>query len=114
MKQLKRDYALGAILTRHFFANETYFHLFLLAYHLVTWFKRLCLPPEFQTATLQTLRPQILFMPAQLRRTDNRPHLILPWGGRRGAAWKTKSSGSNSNTLILQAGFRLKRTLTGR
>jgi hypothetical protein len=29
IKQLKRDYALGSIPTRHFFANETYFHLLL-------------------------------------------------------------------------------------
>ena len=36
--------SLGSIPTRHFFANETYFHLLLLAYNLVNWFKRLCLP----------------------------------------------------------------------
>lgn len=88
IKQLKGDYALGAIPTRHFFANETYFHLLLLAYNLVNWFKRLCLPPEFQSATLQTLRHQILLMPAQLRRTDNRPRLVLPSSGSREAAWK--------------------------
>jgi hypothetical protein len=82
------DSALGAIPTRHCFANETYCHLLRLAYTLVTWFKRLCLPPEFQNATLQTLRHQILFMPAQLRRTDNRPHLVLPSSGMREAAWK--------------------------
>jgi hypothetical protein len=29
IKQLKGDYALGSIPTRHFFANETYFHLLL-------------------------------------------------------------------------------------
>jgi hypothetical protein len=48
IRQLKGDYALGHIPGRHFFANETYFHLLLLAYNLVNWFKRLCLPPEFQ------------------------------------------------------------------
>ena len=37
-------------------ADETYFDLLLLAYNLINWFKRLCLPPEFQNATLQTLR----------------------------------------------------------
>ena len=88
IKQLKGDYALGSIPTRHFFANETYFHLLLLAYNLVNWFKRLCLPPDFQNATLQTLRHRILLMPAQLRRTDNRPRLVLPASGPREAAWK--------------------------
>jgi len=88
IKQLKGDYALGSIPTRYFFANETYFHLLLLAYNLVNWFKRLCLPPEFQNATLQTVRQRILLMPAQLRRTDNRPRLLLPVSGPREAAWK--------------------------
>jgi hypothetical protein len=88
IKQLKGDYALGSIPTRYFFANETYFHLLLLAYNLVNWFKRLCLPPEFQHATLQTLRQRILLMPAQLRRSDNRPRLLLPASGPREAAWK--------------------------
>jgi Transposase DDE domain group 1 len=83
IKQLKGDYALGSIPTRHFFANETYFHLLLRAYNLINWFRRLCLPPEFQHATLQTLRHRILLMPAQLRRTDNRPRLILPASGAR-------------------------------
>jgi len=88
IKQLKGDYALGRIPTRHFFANETYFHLLLLAYNLINWFKQLCLPPEFQRATLQTLRHKILLMPAQLRRTNNRPRLALPASGPREAAWR--------------------------
>jgi hypothetical protein len=88
IRQLKGDYALGSIPTRHFFANETYFHLLLLAYNLVNWFKRLCLPDDLQNATLQTLRHRIFLMPAQLHRTANRPRLILPASGRREAAWK--------------------------
>ena len=88
IRELKGDYPLGKIPTRHFFANEAYFHLLLLAYNLVNWFKRLCLPPEFQTATLQTLRNRILLMPAQLLRTDNRPRLAMPTSGPREIAWK--------------------------
>jgi len=88
IRHLKSDYALGSIPTRHFFANETYFHLLLLAYNLVNWFKRLCLPPELQTATLQTLRHRILLMPAQVLRTGNRPRLVLPASGAREAAWR--------------------------
>jgi hypothetical protein len=87
IRQLKGEYALGSIPTRHFFANETYFHLLLLAYNLVNWFKRLCLPPEFQQATLQSVRQRILLMPAQLRRTHNRPRLAMPASGPREAAW---------------------------
>jgi hypothetical protein len=88
IKQLKGDDALGSIPTRHFFANETYFHLLLLAYNLVNWFRRLCLPEEYQRATLQTLRNKILLMPAQLLRTGNRPRLALPASGTRQAAWE--------------------------
>jgi hypothetical protein len=88
IKQLKGDYALGSIPTRHFMANETYFHLLLLAYNLVNWFKRLCLPPDLQNATLHTLRHKILLMPAQLRRVENRPSLTLPASGPREAAWR--------------------------
>lgn len=88
IKQLKGDYALGSLPTRHFFANETYCHLLLLAYNLVNWFKRLCLPEELHHATLQTLRNHILAMPAQLLRTGHRPRLALPASGPREAAWK--------------------------
>lgn len=88
IKQLKGDYALGSIPTRHFFANETYFHLLLLTYNLINWFKRLCLPQDFQNATLQTLRHKILLMPAQLRRVGNRPSLALPASGPGEAAWR--------------------------
>jgi hypothetical protein len=88
IKQLKGDYALGRIPTGHFFANETYFHLLLIAYNLINWFKRLCLPPEFQNATLQTLRHKILLMPAQLRKAGNRPSLSLPASGPREGAWR--------------------------
>jgi hypothetical protein len=87
IRQLKGDYALGHIPGHHFFANETYFHLLLLAYNLVNWFKRLCLPQEFHNATLQTLRQQILLMPAQLVHTGNRARLNLPASGRREVAW---------------------------
>ena len=59
IREVKGDYPLGKIPTRHFFANDAYFHLLLLAYNLVNWFKRLCLPREFQTATLDTLRDRI-------------------------------------------------------
>jgi Transposase DDE domain group 1 len=88
IRELKGDYPLGKIPTRHFLANEAYLHLLLLAYSLVNWFKRLCLPSEFQSATLDTLRNRILLMPAQLLRSGNRPRLAMPTSGRRENAWK--------------------------
>ncbi|MGH7966246.1 MAG: IS1380 family transposase [Candidatus Binatia bacterium] len=88
IKQLNGEYALGSSPTRHFFANETDFHLLLLTDNLINWFKRLCLPQECQNATLQTLRHKILLMPAQLRRVGNRPSLALPASGPGEAAWR--------------------------
>lgn len=88
IKQLKGDYALGCIPCRHFLVNETYFHLLLLAYNLINWFKRLCLPAELHPATLESIRQKVLLMPAQLRRAGNRPALALPASGSREAAWR--------------------------
>jgi len=78
IKELKEDYPLAKIPTKHFRANETYFHLLLFAYNLVNWFKRLCLPSEFQNMTLKTLRTQMLLVPGELVRTDNKPVLKFP------------------------------------
>jgi hypothetical protein len=88
IRELKGGYHLGKIPTHHFLANETYFQLLLLAYNLVNWFKRLCLPAEFQSATLATLRNDIFLMPAQLLRAGNRPRLTMPTSGPREGAWK--------------------------
>ena len=78
IRELKGDYPLGRVPTKHFFANEAYFHLLLLAYNVMNWFKRFCLPEECCTMTLGTLRSRILLAPAQLTRSDNRPTLQLP------------------------------------
>jgi hypothetical protein len=78
IKELKEDYPLAKIPTKHFRANETYFHLLLFAYNLMNWFKRLCLPMEFQNMTLKTLRTQMILVPGELVRTQNKPVLKFP------------------------------------
>lgn len=78
IRELKEDYPLGKIPTKYFSANEAYFHILLFSYNLINWFKRLCLPEEFQNLTLKTLRARLLLTPAELTRTDNRPTLKLP------------------------------------
>jgi len=78
IKELKGDYPLGKIPTKHFAANEAYFHTLLFSYNLINWFKRLCLPTEFHNMTLKTLRARLLLIPGELIRTDNRPTLKLP------------------------------------
>jgi len=78
IKELKGDYPLGKIPTKHFAANETYFHTLLFSYNLINWFKRLCLPKGFQNMTLKTLSARLLLIPGELVKTKNKPTLKLP------------------------------------
>lgn len=78
IKELKSDYPLAKIPTKHFAANEAYFHILLFSYNLINWFKRLCLPAEVQNMTLNTLRSRLLLVPGVLVKSDNRPTLKLP------------------------------------
>ena len=78
IRELKGDYPLGKIPTKHFSANESYFHILLFSYNLINWFKRLCLPMEFQNMTLKTLKSRLLLIPGELTRSRNRPTLKLP------------------------------------
>jgi hypothetical protein len=83
IRELKYAYALGKIPTNDFQANEAFFQVVLLAYNLLNWFKRLCVPPHLQRATLQRLRQRLFVVPAQLVRPDGIPTLHLapsyPW-----------------------------------
>ena len=78
IKELKHDYPLAKIPTKYFQANEAYFHILLFAYNLLNWFKRLCLPKEYHTLTLSTLRYRLLLIPGEFVRSGNRPILKLP------------------------------------
>lgn len=78
IRELKGDYPLAKIPTKHFQANAAFFHILLFSYNLVNWFKRLCLPDEYQPMTLGTLRSRLLLIPAELTRSGNRPTLKLP------------------------------------
>lgn len=78
IKELKHDYFLTKIPTRSFMANTSYFHILMLTYNLINWFKRLCLPREFQNKTINTIRSQLIFIPAELTRSQNKPTLKLP------------------------------------
>ena len=75
IKELKESYPLGKIPTKHFTANETYFHILLFSYNLINWFKRLCLPKEFRNLTLKTLRTRFLLILGELTKTNNKPTL---------------------------------------
>jgi hypothetical protein len=79
IKELKADYPLAKIPTGQFAANEAYFHLLLLAYNLVNWFQRLCLPTQYHSVTLGTLRRRLLTIPGEFIHARQGPTLRLPY-----------------------------------
>ena len=78
IKELKADYPLAKIPTGQFAANEAYFHLLLVAYNLVNWMKRLCLPPAYHTMMLSTLRPRLFMLLAEFVRLSAGQTLRFP------------------------------------
>lgn len=78
IRSLKEDYPFATAPTGNFAANALYTELSLLAYNIVVWFKRLCLPEEWQDYTIATLRHRLLLIPGIFTRTHNRPRLKLP------------------------------------
>lgn len=78
IRTLKDDYPFGKAPTQSFQANAFYAELSLLAYDIVVWFKRLCLPEDWQSLTVETLRRRLLLIPGNFTRTGNRPELKLP------------------------------------
>lgn len=78
IRTLRDDYPFGTAPTGNFAANALYTELSLLAYNIVIWFRRLCLPEDWQSYTVATLRHRLLLIPGVFTRTDNRPTLKLP------------------------------------
>lgn len=74
----KEDLSFGKAVVHYFPANAMYAELSLLAYNLMLWFQRLCLPDDWQSYTIETLRRRLLLIPGNFTRTHNRPELKLP------------------------------------
>jgi hypothetical protein len=80
IRELKESFPLGKIPTNSFLANQAHFHLILLSYDLVQWFKCLCLPIRWQDSALQTIRTELLFLPARLVCSGGTNELKIPPG----------------------------------
>lgn len=78
IKELKQDFYLTKIPTNSFLANQVYFSLLLLAYNIINWFKHLCLPENLQNATLDTIRTNLLLLPAELVNYRHQNVLKIP------------------------------------
>ncbi len=78
IRVLKDDFPYATAPTQRFPANAMYAEESLLAYNLMIWFQRLCLPEDWQSYTTATLRQRLLLVPGVFTRTGNRPQLKLP------------------------------------
>lgn len=78
IRTLKEDYPFGKAPTSLFAANAMYAELSLLAYNLITWFKRMCLPQDWQSFTLPTIRHRLLMIPGEFVKSKNIPTLRFP------------------------------------
>jgi hypothetical protein len=78
IRELRQDLALNKIPTQSWTANVAFLQLLLLAYNIMHWFKRLCLPPEELGSTVDTLRHQLLGIPAKLICRNGKNVLVLP------------------------------------
>jgi hypothetical protein len=80
IRELLYDLPLSQIPTSRWLANVAYFHVMMLAYNLVHWFKRACLPGEYAHATVETVRRDFLAVPGRLTHPGGRHVLQLPSG----------------------------------
>lgn len=78
IRELLYDLPLGKIPSGDWLANVAFFHIVLFAYDLVHWFRRLCLPPQYKAATVETVRSDFLVLPARLVSRAGRNMLQLP------------------------------------
>ena len=78
IRELLNYFSLNKIPTQKWVANVAFLQLLLLAYNLVHWFKRLCLPKDYAGATVDTIRNEFLVLPAKLTNRSGRNVLQLP------------------------------------
>jgi hypothetical protein len=80
IRELLYDLPLSQIPSSEWLANVAFFHLLMLAYNLVHWFNRSCLPKEYAAATVETVRRDFLALPGRLAHPGHRHVLQLPRG----------------------------------
>lgn len=77
-RELRNELALNKIPSQLWTANVAFLQFLLLAYNLVHWFKRLCLPPDELGTTVETLRHQLFSLPAHMICRAGKNVLLLP------------------------------------
>jgi len=77
IKEHKHDFGLEKLPTQKFLANWAWFLIGQLAWNLVAWFKRLCLPKEYHQATVKTIRHQLLKVAGKIVHQARQFFLVL-------------------------------------
>lgn len=77
IKEHKHDFGLEKLPTQKFLANWAWFLIGQLAWNLVAWFKRLCLPKEYHQATLKTIRHRLLKVAGKIVHQARQFFLVL-------------------------------------
>ena len=77
IQEHKSGFALEKLPTQRFHANWAYLLIGQLAYNLVAWFKRWVLPQKYHSATIKTIRHQLLNLAGKIVRTGRQHFLIL-------------------------------------
>ena len=80
IRELAYDYPLAKVPTQDWIPNVAFFQLLLLAFDIVHYFKRTCLPRSYRYKTLKTLRMELLVLPGRLIQQGRRHRLRLPRG----------------------------------
>ena len=78
IRELLYDYPMGKIPTDSWISNVAFFQILLFAADIVHWFKRLCLPKEYLTTTLETIRTDFIVVPAKLVKKQRHNIVRLP------------------------------------
>ena len=77
IKEHKNDFGLEKMPTQRFQANWVWLLIGQLAWNLVAWFKRLCLPVECHTQTVKTLRQRLLKVAGKIVHQGRQRFLVL-------------------------------------
>lgn len=77
IKEHKQDFGLEKMPTQKFLANQAWFLLGQLAWNLMAWFKRLCLPEQYHTSTVKTIRHHLLKVAGRIVHQARQRFLIL-------------------------------------
>lgn len=77
IKEHKHDFGLEKLPTQKFLANWAWFLIGQLAWNLVAWFKRLCLPKQYHQATVKTIRHQVLNVSGKIVHQARQLYLVL-------------------------------------